>query len=119
MTTEISVEDAPEIKSVPLAVFLNALDQVRIGRGSSGKDGCWCYACDPTHPLDKHTPTCRRVAQLYYDHGGQPPYDGFGSAEADNADLWTAVLAKELEEPSADASEEGEPKHPTDRSVVI
>lgn len=44
------------------------LDILRIGRGSTGKGGCWCWKADPTKTgpaFDQHTPTCVRVAAFY------------------------------------------------------
>ena len=47
---------------------IDILDHLRIGRGSSGKGGCWCCKADPTKTgpaFEKHTPTCERVAAFY------------------------------------------------------
>lgn len=59
---------------------IEVLDQLRIGRGSSGKGGCWCYKADPTKigpAYEEHTPTCYRVACFYHKISDELPYEDF------------------------------------------
>ncbi len=53
---------------------IEILDGLRIGRGSSGKGGCWCWKADPTKTgpaFEEHTPTCVRTLEFYERIGGK------------------------------------------------